>query len=204
MGQRLPPLKVLGLLVGFSGLIVVTLSDSPSGLLEGSNVALGNTLVLFSALAWAIYSIITAKRVTRNSPLVVTCAAYLFGAVFSVPLFFFADMNAVAWTSLSAWAAVIYLGMFASALTFFMWGFALANLEVSNASVVLFSIPVVSVLVGWLFLDEAVGTMVILGGVLVLGGIALVERSRVVAASLQRRAAQIDTDPGVEVVGKLG
>lgn len=176
--QRLPWTRVVGLLLGFAGMATVAVSGSGPDTDVAPDIAVGNLLVLLSALAWAVYSIITAKRVSVHSPLLVTCSSYVFGSVFSVPIFMFADMDEVAWTSPKAWAVVLYLGVVASALTFFMWGFALANLEVANASIVLFLIPVVAVLVGWLVLGEAVGLVVLAGGALILGGIALSEMTR--------------------------
>ena len=70
--------------------------------------------------------------------------------------------------------AVVYLGAGPAALAYATWAVVLSRLPASRASSLLFAVPVVAFLVGWVWLGEAPTLIDIAGGVLAMGGVALV------------------------------
>lgn len=77
-----------------------------------------------------------------------------------------------------SWLLILYLGIFASGVSFLMWNFAVSHLEVSKAAVYLYLIPVIAIIVGIIFLHESFTTVNLLGTILVLGGILLTEKRK--------------------------
>jgi drug/metabolite transporter (DMT)-like permease len=70
--------------------------------------------------------------------------------------------------------AVVYLGAGPAALAYATWAVVLSRMPASRASSFLFAVPVVAFLVGWAWLGEAPVLADIAGGLLAMGGVALV------------------------------
>lgn len=67
---------------------------------------------------------------------------------------------------------ILYNGILASALAFFLWSYVLSHMDAGKASVSILAVPVVGVLCGVVFLDETmtftkgIGMLMILLGIL--------------------------------------
>lgn len=170
--------KLAGVLIGFAGMCVVVLFGAADlDEVLASQTFIGNVLIVLSAVTWAVYSILNKRAVAGSSPLHLTCAMYVFGTLFSLPLLGLFDTGQLVELSLRSWAIIVYLGGVASGLTFFLWSFALSRMEASRASVFLFLIPIAAIFVGWAFLHERITAAAVLGSLLVVAGIYLSERS---------------------------
>jgi drug/metabolite transporter (DMT)-like permease len=176
LGEVITRNKVLGLFLGFVGMCLVVFDGQDLRSVVESQTFLGNALVILSAVTWAVYSILNKHALTDGSPLHLTAASYIFGTVFSLPLIYFFDVKPLFSVSSGSWGIILYLGAVASGATFFLWSFALSKMEASRASVFLFMIPVVAIVIGWAFLAEQISTSTIFGSVLVLVGIYLSEK----------------------------
>lgn len=76
-----------------------------------------------------------------------------------------------------SWLAVgclLYNGVLASALAFFLWSYILANTEAGKASISILAVPVIGVLSGVVLLNEPLYWNTALGMALILCGILLV------------------------------
>ncbi len=74
-----------------------------------------------------------------------------------------------------------------TAVAFTMWAFALTHSSLAAQTVSTYLIPVLAVLIGWIALAEAPTSLVLLGGVLCLAGVAIAQRGQG-AASVDRGA----------------
>ncbi len=84
----------------------------------------------------------------------------------------------VAWLPLAlpsagAWAGVVFLGIFCSALAYLAWNRAIPALGVTTVNSLLYGIPLVGVLSGVLALGEPLTLQVGLGVLLIPGGVIL-------------------------------
>ena len=70
--------------------------------------------------------------------------------------------------------AVVFLGVGPAALAYVTWAIVLSRLPASRASSILFVVPVVAFLVGWVWLGEAPTLIDLVGGIFAMGGVALV------------------------------
>ena len=72
--------------------------------------------------------------------------------------------------------ALLYLAILGSAVTFTIYYWMLANARATQVALIAYTIPIVAVAVGALLFAEPIRPRVVLGGVLVLLGVAIVNR----------------------------
>ena len=73
-------------------------------------------------------------------------------------------------------AALLYLAICGTAVTFFLYFWLLDRLPATRLSLITYGVPIVAVTVGTLFLDEPFTIRMLIGGLLVLGGVLLAVR----------------------------
>jgi drug/metabolite transporter (DMT)-like permease len=179
LGERMSGLKVAGLALGFVGAAVVVTGGKLSGGLLALPSTRGDLLILLSTLNWALYSVLGRRTLLSLGSTRATAGAFLAGLVLLAPTAFVGDgLGALARLSLSGWAAVLFLGVCCSGLGYLFWYRALETMEASRVGALLYLEPVVTLVTGMALLGEEVGTATIAGGLLLLAGVALVQRAR--------------------------
>ena len=177
LGEEITTGKTAGIVLGSLGIITVTLLGKNMAVLLRSGSFWGNVLALLAAVCWAVYSVMNKSALERYTPLTLTTLAYLFG---SLILFFFCftfeDVSLIFRWSLSSWSILLYLGILASGVTFYLWNYALSTMEASRVSVFIFLVPILAIFLGKLILSETITGFTFLGTALVLSGIYLMER----------------------------
>ena len=74
------------------------------------------------------------------------------------------------------WSSLLLLAVFSSALGYVAWNKAMSILGTVRASAYIYFIPAVTMVFSWLFLDESITWVMLVGAVLILGGLILSER----------------------------
>jgi drug/metabolite transporter (DMT)-like permease len=169
--ERLSPLGWVGLSLACVGLIALL---SPGVTAPPLSDAL---LMAIAGIAWGIYSL-RGRR--APDPLRATATNFLWSvplALLSVPTLAHPPMVSGEGLALAAVSGAI-----ASGLGYVIWYAALVRLPAIAAASVQLSVPVIAALGGVLFLGEHAGVRLLLSSLAVLGGIALVLRSRQLAA----------------------
>lgn len=171
-GDRLTFRKMLGIVIGFSGLVLLLWPDLKSGL-EPSYLR-GVLILLIAPLAWAAGSMYSRYRKSTTHPLMAAAIQTLVaGLVLMAIGTLLGEFNGLAVTG-PALAAMAYLIVFGSIVGYSCYIYALGALPVSFVSTFAYINPVIAVLLGWLILDErldfyvATATAVILAGVLLV------------------------------------
>ncbi len=141
-----------GFLLAISGAVWLSISGTATD--EAPNPALGN-LLEFLAMVCATGYIITLKRLTaRYSPILLTALQALAGTVFFLPILF---LPATAWpTQLDGHGimAIVYLGAFVTMGAYGCYNFGISRIPASQASAFVNLIPVFTVILGRLILNE--------------------------------------------------
>jgi drug/metabolite transporter (DMT)-like permease len=167
--ERLSKTRIIGIGLVTVGMILVALTSS--GTTDGSNPWLGNGLILGSTLAWSVYTIQGRKMAGNYSTLVMTAASTGAGLLFLLPFAAWETLIiGIPHFSLSSVAGIVYLGIAASALTMFLWNYALRSLSASVASTYLNLIPMIGVASAFL-LGERPPWLQIVGGVIAVFGV---------------------------------
>jgi drug/metabolite transporter (DMT)-like permease len=176
LGERFGLAKVAGLLVGFAGaVLVVTRGELRPGLL-GLPATRGDLLVLASTVNWAVYTVLGHGTIRRLGPTRATAGAHLLGWIMLVPLFAArAGWHDYARLSPSGWLAVLFLGFACSGLGYLFWYGALERVEASRVAAILYLEPLVTLAAAVVLLGEPVRPTTVAGGLLVIGGVVLVQ-----------------------------
>lgn len=69
--------------------------------------------------------------------------------------------------------AVVYLGVFPGAVAYLCWAGVLSQMNSSKASLFLYLVPMVTLIIGYLWLKELPVLLSIIGGVLAFAGVAI-------------------------------
>lgn len=168
--------KIVGLVGGFAGaLLVVTRGDFSSAVL-GRPSTLGDLLILISTINWAVYSVIGHRTIRNLGPRRATSGAMLFGVIMLAP-FFVAHKG---WRDLphltrTGWSAILFLAIGCSALGYLFWYGALEHIEVSRVAALLYAEPLVTFAAAALLLGERVSAIVVIGGALVLASVIIAQ-----------------------------
>lgn len=168
LGERLRGTALAGVAIAFTGAAVVALSATTE-----FRIALNALAILAAAVCQALYIVLTKPLLTRYRALDVTAGTAWVGAVLSLPFAVRLPSQAIN-ASVDSTLAVAYLGLVASAIGFVFWTRALKWLPASVLASVLWLIPPVATVIAWLWLGEVPGRGVLVGGVLVVIGVAMV------------------------------
>jgi drug/metabolite transporter (DMT)-like permease len=170
LGEGFPRMLVIGGLVAFAGTLIIGIATS-----TGKADLIGVLLVLVSATTYSIALVAQKVVLRRVSALQVTWLACLIGTIACLP---FAgqlvhDLAAVPPLQI---AGVVYLGLVPSALAFSTWAYALKHSTAGRLGVTTFAVPPITILLGWLLLDEVPPLLAIVGGALSLVGVLIATR----------------------------
>jgi|HigsolmetaAR201D_1030396.scaffolds.fasta_scaffold01110_11 drug/metabolite transporter (DMT)-like permease len=163
-------LSILGVLVVFSG--------GTGGDTNAASPLLGNSLMFGSVVCWGLYTS-CARKVAQFDAIVVTMFVTAIGALLLLPFAIFELWNGASFAaSPPAWAGALYLGALASGIGYLLYNYALKHMAASQVGVFTNLIPVVGVLTGVLVLGEALSWQAIVGGLIVMAGVAVTTRAR--------------------------
>lgn len=170
--------KVGGLALGFAGTVLVISGGAPPGSLLALPATRGDLLVLASTITWAIYTILGRGAIRGIGSARATAGAMLCGWLMLLPVFA-AGSGWREYERLSAagWGAVIFLGVGCSGLGYLLWFAALEKVEATRVASLLYLEPLMTCAAAWAWLDESFRPITVAGGLLVLGGVALVQRA---------------------------
>jgi drug/metabolite transporter (DMT)-like permease len=170
LGEGFPRMLVIGGLVAFAGTLIIGVATS-----TGEADLAGVLLVLLSATVYSI-AMVAQKVVLRRIPaLQVTWLACLIGTVACLPFAggLVRDLSVAPTLQI---LGVVYLGLVPTALAFSTWAYALSHTSAGKLGVTTFAVPPITILLGWLFLNEVPPMLVIVGGALSLVGVAIARR----------------------------
>jgi len=167
LGEAISPRRVVCLGLSVLGmLLVVGHGDAGAG-------RIGDAAVLGGVAAYAFYTAYVRRIVAGTDPLMLTCAANAWGLVFLAPwLLWEIATKGPGSMSLHAGLALAYLGVMASAVTLFLWTFALRKMPASVAGVFTGAIPAAGYAFS-LFTGAPFAWSRLAGGALAVAGVTL-------------------------------
>ncbi|WP_065753061.1 DMT family transporter [Bradyrhizobium paxllaeri] len=132
----------------------------------------GDLLMIAAALCMALYSIWSKPFIARSGPIPFTTVSMGVGAACLVLIsLWHGSFAPVAAFEVPQWLAAIYLGAFGSALTFYLWAFALERTTPTRVAISVTVNPITASLVGAALLDEPLRWNLVGGIVTVFAGI---------------------------------
>ena len=175
-GERLTLRKVIGIVIGFSGLVILFLPEIQTTF--DMAYLKGILAMLFAPLCWAAGSMYSKSRPAKSHPLMAASVEMIVaGIVLLLVGSLFGEWSRFSF-EMEGLAATAYLIVFGSIVGYGSFVYALAKLPATKVSMYAYVNPVIAVLLGWLILHERMDWSVILATAVVLLGVVLVKSSK--------------------------
>ena len=172
-GHERPPGRVWwGILATLGGMVLVVAGGE--GVRLGGSSLLGDVLMAAAAVGWSVYTVGAREPIHRYGALAVTAWTLWVGTagvvLLGLPSLGSLDLGGV---SGGAWAGVAYSGVLSISVAYLIWYSGVRRL--GNARTAAYSnlVPVVALLVAWIWLAEVPSGLQILGAAVVLAGVTL-------------------------------
>jgi drug/metabolite transporter (DMT)-like permease len=165
--EKLKRAQVVGLLVGFVGVVVLITSKSE---IQGDAIAIAAGLM--AAFLYGAAAHYSKSKLHGCSPLAVSAGSLVGASLFLLPF--------IPWSlserspSMQGWGCAVCLGVLCTGIAYILYFRLIATHGPANSMTVAYLIPIFGVLWGFLFLNEPVTPSFLLGGSIVLVGTVLV------------------------------
>jgi drug/metabolite transporter (DMT)-like permease len=162
--------RILGLIIGFAGIVLLVWPDIRAGGTGGRNFALGVLALQIACAGWAVGSAYTRRHVMPRDVLGSAALQMLSGGLFMT----------VAGTALGEWSrlgfstrttvAFLYLVVVGAVIAFAAYSYALRHLDIAIVSLYSYVNPIIAVALGTILLGEPFHVrMLVAAGVIATG-----------------------------------
>ena len=166
----IPSLKtIIGIVVGFGGVIIVLVIPTVE-----NNLFI--IICLISNVIWAIGSFWSQRIELPESPLTTAAIQTFFGGMCAVLIGIFRGEDTSTFFNASeseTWIAFLYISVM-GAIAYSAYAFLLVNTPISLVATHAFVNPIIALFLGNLLRNEKISTSIIVSGIVVVCGIALV------------------------------
>ena len=160
----------LGIAIGFAGIALVSAGSSA----EGGTAIVGVVMVLAATVCYGFATNLASSVQRRYGSVTVMAQMLALGTLWTTPFGLYGlARSEFAWGPAVAIAA---LGMIGTGLAFMFMASLVGRVGGPRASFITYLIPVVSLVLGAVFLSESVAPLALAGVVLVVGGAVLASR----------------------------
>jgi len=169
--EKINLIKSLGVLIGFSG-IVFLFSDN---ILINENNIFSAFLILFGSCFYVIGGLFTLKISDKKNENV-TASILIWGAIFLMPVTLILEQPWNLNPRLDSTLSLIYLGVFSTGIAWLLRFYILKHNGLVFQAQVAYLIPIFGVILGFLILNEAITSKVIISLIAVIIGIYIVKK----------------------------
>jgi drug/metabolite transporter (DMT)-like permease len=172
--ERLTRSRIVGLFVGFAGVLMLVWPEIAAG--GGRGFLQGVIAAEIACVGWALGSSYARRRKPDENVLVVAGYEMLFGGLFLVAGGAFRQEWRMVTFTTRTFAAWLYLVFFGGIAGFSAYAYALKHLPVSTVSLYAYVNPIIAVALGTLVLGEPFSPRVAVAAVVVMAGMWMVRR----------------------------
>ncbi|MCX7551150.1 DMT family transporter [Xanthomarina sp. F2636L] len=173
--EKISGLKIIGVLLGFSGAIVLSVYGKSSH--PTDHILFGNLLIFINAVSYSIYLIIIKKLTNKYHPFTFIRWLFLFGSILVLP-FGFSEFSQVEWTSFTPYImfSVLFVVVGATFGTYLLNPIALRHLKASTVSTFLYIQPVIASVFALFMGSDSIDLVKVIAAILIFSGVYLVTK----------------------------
>jgi len=173
-GNRLTIKGWLGLLLGFSGVVLLVTSSSEAGSISLK----GAILLILATLFWSIGSVYSKQFKSKGSIVTQIGIQMLAGGlVLTLIGAFLGELSRIN-LSLKGIGAILYLAVFGSILAYSCYIYILSRWSAAKAGTYAYVNPLVAIFLGYIVLNEPISLIVVICTGIILAGVFLVQASK--------------------------
>ena len=170
--------KVLGLITGVSGAVLLALERNQGG--SASDILWGDIFVVINAISYAFYFVLVKPLMSAYNPVHVIRWVFTISLIFVIPIGW-GQFSAIQWSSFG-WEAYTATGFIVVGATFFAYLFNLYGIHQLGAGITgtyIYTQPIFASLIAVFILNEQFTALKIIAAGLIVGGVLLVNKKRV-------------------------
>jgi drug/metabolite transporter (DMT)-like permease len=161
---------VVGLVVGFVGVVIIT----SRGLTGGDSSVTGEIALLGAAFSYACGAVYSRRNVRGLAPMIPAVFQVTFAAIITGVVALLFEQPWTAQPDAEAIFSILWLGILGSGLAYLAVFRLFARWGATRTTLVAYLIPVFGIALGFLVLEEPIDARIIFGTGLVIAGIGLV------------------------------
>jgi drug/metabolite transporter (DMT)-like permease len=143
------------------------------GGVQGGSMLIGIIACIIATATWSLMSVVSKRATEKYNALTVTTYSIMVAILFTFPISIYEmvtipDINLLEPVVI---LSALYLGLICTALAFVLWSKSLSMMEAGICSLFYPVQPMVSVLLGWLFLKEKMNSSFFIGAMLIIAGV---------------------------------
>lgn len=171
---KTPPAKaIVGLVLGFLGICIIFYDQLEHFL--NAEFRMGIILSLIASWTWAFGTLFTKSQASKFNPYFSIGLQMIFaGIIMSSIAAASGNMIPIGMIPWQAWAAILFLAVFGSVISFIAYLYSLQHLPIAQASLYAYINPVVAGIAGFLVYNDPLTVYLGLGGGVILYGVYLV------------------------------
>lgn len=141
--ERITQLKILGIIIGFIGALILTLYGKSARVAD--NIPLGNLMIFINAISYSIYVILVKKLTNKYHPFTFIKWLFLFGLLLVIP-FGYQELSVVQWQSFTPYISfsVVFVVVGATFFTYLLNPWAISKVRASTVGIFIYFQPVIA------------------------------------------------------------
>lgn len=170
LNERLNLRKIIGMVIGIGGIVIVFYKD----LIIGKDFIKGILLLILAAITYGVYTTMGKKFTQRSSSIIMNSFSFLFGSIFLLPIILLNHFLLFS-MPLKAIFPMFYLTFFVTGIAYYTYFLGLTSASAGAGSMIFFLKPILASVFASIFLSEKISINLILGTLVILSGIGIVQ-----------------------------
>ncbi|MEN2769026.1 DMT family transporter [Ornithinibacillus xuwenensis] len=171
LDEKLTPKKLIGLIVGMVGLVLIIGWDFFQA--QSIDTIIGELLIVIAAISWGASNVYYRLRLNHLPKLQVSAYQMFFGTIGIVVAAMIMEWGQpINWNGQSIFY-ILFTGVLASALCFTIWFVILSKIDMVSATLSTLLVPVFGLSFSWLALSEAITPSILYGSFFIIVGITI-------------------------------
>lgn len=168
--ERMNGRALIGVAISFTGIVLIAVGQH-----GGVKFDMGVVYNLIAAISASVYAVMQKPLLKHYHPLQVGAIAIWIGTLL---LMFYAPtlFHQIQIASFSATMSGIYMGIFPGVVAYLAWSYALSRIPACQASTAIYTMPIVTTIMGYFYLGEMPALYSLIGGLVALFGAIVVHR----------------------------
>ena len=173
LSERLTSVKIIGVILGFAGVMTVIFERGISASME---YLLGNVLIGFAVMAWGLYTVFGRRLIVRYGAVEASSMTLIIGTLMFIPIGIVPALHFPFETlSSSSWMAILYLAIITSVFSYFLWYYALGRAEAGKVALFANLQPILTTILAVLLLGQEITLAFVIGGMIALAGVIIAQ-----------------------------
>ena len=175
LNEKITGLKVLGVILGFSGGVLLTILGKSTRV--GDNLPLGNLFIFINVISYSIYIILIKKLTQKYHPFTFIKWLFLFGFFLILP-FGYGEFKQIEWHTFTPYVtfSVLFVVVGATFGTYLLNPLALRKLKASTVGIFIYLQPVIAGLFALIMGADDIGYVKVIAMCLIFCGVYLVTK----------------------------